>query len=182
MTDEQHRLLAERISRTSYDRHWKHTYKGPGVKAHLLAILVFIVPKIGPASDLAIKIPNADTDEWYVRSVNHAVDTFRALLQKSTANGGLLTIANLDLDTGALVQRGDYPLADRTYGQLLDRLTSRRERRIPGALKRNILAYYEDPDTAPDPGQKVSQQLDLLKKMTTADAELPARVLPVAED
>ena len=180
--DDQHRLLAERISRTSYDRHWKHTYKEPGVKAHLLAGLVFILPKIGPASDLAIKIPNVETDEWYVRSLNHAIDTFRALLQKSTAAGGVLTIANLDLDTGNAIQRGDYPLADRTYGQLLDRLTSRTERRIPGALKRNILAYYEDPGTSPDPSQKISQQLDLLKKMTTADGELPVPVLPAAKD
>jgi hypothetical protein len=38
------------------------------------------------------------------------------------------------------------------------------------------------PDTVPDPGQKVSQQLDRLKKMTTADAELTAPVLPTAED
>ena len=179
--DDQHRLLAERISRTSYDRRWKHTYKGPGVKAHLLAILVFIVPKIGPASDLAIKIPSAETDEWYVRSLNRTVDTFRRLLQQSNTAGSFPAIANLDLDTGDGVKRGDYPLADRTYDQLLERLTTQLERPIPASLKRNILEYYAEAGTA-EPGEKVSKQLDLLKKMASAEAALVAPSLPVAED
>ena len=57
--DGPYRILADRIARTNYERHWRHTYKGPGFKAHLLAILVFIIPKIGAASDLAIKIPTS---------------------------------------------------------------------------------------------------------------------------
>jgi hypothetical protein len=179
--DDPHRLLVERISRTSYDRHWKHTYKGPGVKAHLLAILVFIVPKVGPASDLAIKIPNADTDEWYVRSLNRTVDTFTRLLQQSNAAGSFPAIANLDLDTGDGVKRGDYPLADRTYDQLLERLTTQLERPIPASLKRNILEYYAEAGTA-EPGEKVSKQLDLLRKMATAEGALVAPSSPVAED
>jgi hypothetical protein len=56
--DEAYRIFAERVARTSYERRWKRTYRGPGFKAHLLAILVLIIPKIGSASDLAIKIPN----------------------------------------------------------------------------------------------------------------------------
>src|ERR1700746_1674951 len=49
--DEAYRIFAERVSRTNYERRWKHTYRGPGFKAHLLAILVLVVPKIGSASD-----------------------------------------------------------------------------------------------------------------------------------
>ena len=79
---EAYRIFAERIARTNYQRRWKHTYKGPGFKAHLLAILVFIVPKIGAASDLAIKIPSQETEEWYLSSVNRTVDQFREILHK----------------------------------------------------------------------------------------------------
>src|SRR5246500_5966958 len=39
--DEAYRIFAERVSRTNYERRWKPTFKGPGVRAHLLAILVF---------------------------------------------------------------------------------------------------------------------------------------------
>jgi hypothetical protein len=84
--DEAYRIFAERVARTNYERRWKHTYRGPGFKAHLLAVLVFIVPKIGGASDLAIKIPTSDTQEWYLRSVNHTVDVFHQELNKLAAN------------------------------------------------------------------------------------------------
>ena len=60
---ESYSLFRERVSRTNYDRHWAHTFKGPGIRAHLLAVLVFIVPKVGPVSDLAIKIPKTETEE-----------------------------------------------------------------------------------------------------------------------
>jgi hypothetical protein len=80
--DEAYRIFAERVARTNYDRRWKHTYRGPGFKAHILAFFVFIVPKVGPAADLAIKISNHDTEELYLRSVNHTVDSFPAALEK----------------------------------------------------------------------------------------------------
>jgi hypothetical protein len=165
--DEAHRMFAERVARTGYERHWKHTYRGPGVKAHLLAVLVFVIPKIGPAADLAIKIPTTDTEEWYLRSVNQTVDVFHATLLKLGSEASASALANIDLDTGKPIKRGDYPLADQAYAELLHRLTSRRERTIPEDVKQNIVEYYEDAEARNDPGQRVSAQLDLLKGMRT---------------
>src|SRR5246127_5401299 len=79
--DDAYRIFAQRVSRTNYDRRWKHPYKGPGFKAHLLAIVVFLVPKIGGAADLAIKIPTPETQEWYLSSLNHTVDVFNETLR-----------------------------------------------------------------------------------------------------
>ncbi|MFY9908452.1 MAG: zinc dependent phospholipase C family protein [Candidatus Sulfotelmatobacter sp.] len=145
--DENYRLFSERVSRTNYDRHWAHTFKGPGIKAHLLAVLVFIVPKVGPVSDLAIKIPTPETEEWYLKSVNHTVDVYRDLLTKMrTGVDSPLRLANLDLDTGAMTKPGSYPLTDKTYAELVERLTASPERIVPALLKRNILEYYSDPN------------------------------------
>jgi len=167
--DEEYRIFAERVARTSYERRWKHAYRGPGFKAHLLAVLVLIVPKIGSASDLAIKIPTPDTEELYLRSVNHTVDAFRVVLHKLAADTNVpLTFANVDLDTGDRVKRGDYPLADKTYEQLLERLTSRPDRIIPADLKRNISEYYAG-SAAIDPGQRVNARLNVLKEMKTTN-------------
>jgi hypothetical protein len=74
-------------------------------------------------------------------------------------------MANLDLDTGGRVKRGDYPLADEAYAALLDRLTSRPNRAVPEDLKQNILDYYADAGIASDPGQHVNTQLILLEGM-----------------
>jgi len=167
--DEAYRIFAERVSRTNYERKWKHTDRGPGFKAHLLAILVFVIPKIGAASDLAIKIPTSNTEEWYLRSVNHTVDSFRGLLDTLRAQGqGSVTFANLDLDTGNRVLRGYYPLADQTYAQLLERLTSRPGRIISKTVQQNIIEYYAASEGQTDPGQKINGELDLLREMRTA--------------
>ena len=168
--DEAYHIFAERVARTNYERNWRHAYNGPGVKAHLLALLVFIMPKVGAASDLAIKIPKPDTEEWYLRSVNHAVDNFRGILDKMRVDrDAAVILANLDLDTGNPVQRGDYALADQTYQRLLEQITSKPNRIIPDGLRRNIVAYYAGPNaTALTP--QVNAQLEVLSAMKSVKA------------
>jgi hypothetical protein len=169
--DETYHIFAERVARTNYERNWRHTYHGPGIRAHLLAVLVFIVPKVGSASDLAIKIPKPDTEEWYLRSVNRTVDNFRGILDKLRADrDSPLAFANLDLDTGNRVKRGDYVLADETYERLLARITSKPSRVIPDSLRQNIVAYYADSDPTTASGQQVAGQLGVLKGMKSSDS------------
>ena len=166
--DEAYRTFAERVARTNYERRWKHTYKRPGVKAHLLAVLVFLVPKIGAASDLAIKIPSTETQDWYLRSVNHTLDVFRETLDKSRGEvDPPITLVNADLDTGKRAKFGDYSLADNTYEQLLGRITSRSDRAIPEDLKEHILAYYADADAGTVTREPLAEELAKLKALKT---------------
>jgi Zinc dependent phospholipase C len=163
------RIFRERLARTAYERRWKHTEKGPGVKAHLLAVLVFIVPKIGAASDLAIKIPNPQTYEMYQSSVNHTVDIFRDILHRLRNTGDDVKLVNIDLDTGDHVKRGEYPLTDATYARLLERLTSKPGRVIPADTKRNIMAYYGTMAITDKPNLKRDKQLATLRMMKASD-------------
>jgi hypothetical protein len=162
---EAYRIFAERVAHTNYERRWRHTYKGPGFKAHLLAILVFIVPKIGAASDLAIKIPTHETEEWYLSSVNRTVDQFRAILQNLLSAKSPARLANLDLDTGERTRLGDYALADKTYTELLARLTSKPRLGVPADLKRNLLDYYEGALAITEVNDPRTAQLEALKAM-----------------
>jgi len=165
--DEAYRIFSERVAQTNYERHWKHAHKGPGVKAHLLAVLVFLVPKVGGASDLAIKIPNNQTQEWYLQSVNHSVDVFRDTLHKALEEGknDPVALANVDLDTGKQTKAGDYPLADEAYAQLLGRLTSKPNRTINESLKQHVLNYYEAVGMSGDDSGEISSRLATLEKM-----------------
>ncbi|MGB8063356.1 MAG: hypothetical protein WCF26_15800 [Candidatus Sulfotelmatobacter sp.] len=168
--DEAYRTFAERVARTNYERHWKHAYKGPGIRAHLLAVFVFLVPKIGAASDLALKIPTPKTEEWYLQSVNHTSDVFRETLHKhlSDPDPRVVLLPNLDLDTGSPAKLGDYALADQTYEQLLLRLTSKPPHSIPADLKQNILDYYASLESANDANDRLRQVLATIKAMKPA--------------
>ena len=168
--------FSERISRTAYDRHWAHTYRDPGFGAHMLAIVIRVLPKIGPISLLAIKIPDAKTEGWYIASVNRTVDIYRGMLDTlRTSGSAALPLPNRDLDTGNIVKPGAYPLTDKTYAKLLDRLTSKPSRSLPAGLRQNILAYYADPN-APITTKKnakawkrVRSELQTLRQMKSVD-------------
>ncbi len=167
--DPAYHTFAERVARTNYDRKWQ-PYRGPGFKAHLLAILVFIVPKIGPLSDLAIKIPSRETEELYLQSVNHTVDAFRRALHQLAALDATFALANIDLDTGYHAKLGDYPLADQTYSQLLDRITSKPDRIIPEGLRRDILGHYTGMGATTDAQKRTNAELQVLEGMVATDA------------
>ena len=162
--DEAYRIFSGRVAHTNFERRWKHTYKGPGFKAHLLAIVVFLGPKIGAASDLAIRIPTPETQEMYFRSVNHTVDVFRETLREALNDTGTpVTLANLDLDTGENASLGEYPLADETYARLLQRIASTPDRAIPKELKRHLIQYYGDSGESQDPAFERLAQIDKMR-------------------
>ena len=168
--DDAYRTFAARVARTNFERRWKNTYRGPGFKAHLLALLVFILPKIGAASDLAIKVPNAETEGWYLSSVNRTVDVFHQMLDKLAADVNTpIALANIDLDTGDRARRGDYALADETYVRLLARITSRPDRIVPEDLKRNLTEYFAGSEMTAGEQKKIQLQLTVLKQMKAAD-------------
>jgi len=163
--DEAHQIFSRRVAQTNYDRHWKHTYKGPGFRAHLLAIVVFLVPKIGGAADLAIKIPTPETQHWYFDSVNRTVDAFNEKLRKLRDGADdPIFLANLDLDTGKKDGPGDYHLADEAYAKLLERLTATPRQTIASDLKQHILDFYR---RAPETSEPVLERLAMIQSMKT---------------
>jgi hypothetical protein len=141
------RLKAD-LAHAERDNHWADYRRAPGFGTHLLAGLIFIMPKIGVASEFAIKGPNSQTEEKYVDSINHSVEVLRSTLR----NFSTLTTAlpNRDLDTGFRVKPGGYILTDQTYAKLLDILIEQSIKKpkqiIPLGLKEDVLSYYEDPN------------------------------------
>jgi hypothetical protein len=145
----------------------------------MYAGLIFILPKFGPLSMLAIKGPTPQTEEMYIHSLARTMQAFRTVLTNYDNIDQYVT--NRDLDTGEVVKPGSYALTDQTYARLLDALvaqnTSNPAYVMPLALQQDILAYYANPNapitTKKDPPKwaKVQAQLVTLGAMkTTPDA------------
>ncbi|MGB6482465.1 MAG: zinc dependent phospholipase C family protein [Candidatus Acidiferrales bacterium] len=175
MNDE-YEAFIKQLQQADYERHWAYTYRKPGIRVHLLAIVIKIVPKVGPASMLAIKIPNAQTETLYIESVNRTVAAYRELLGKLRQNPeAVLDLPNRDLDTGQKVRPGAYALTDKTYAKLVQRLTTDGSASVPKALQDDILDYYADPH-APivtkknaRAWKKLMAELQILRQMKTED-------------
>ena len=164
--------FSTRQSQAEMDNEWGRFKRKPGFGVHVIAILLRILPKVGPVSNAAIRGPSAETNRWYIESVNRSVDEYEQMLGNlKTKPRGSLELPDRDLDTGYLARPGAYRLTDKTYAQLLNKLTAEPSRTIPDALRKNILAYYSDPNapisTKKNPGawQRVQTELATLRAM-----------------
>ncbi len=135
-------VFQQNLAAADFAKGWDQYRKKAGIGTHLLAWTIFILPKVGPLSLLAIRGPIPETHERYIESVNAATESLRHILENWRASPSL---PNRDLDTGAKVRPGGYRLTDQTYAKLLATLTSEPARALPGALKQDVLDYYSDP-------------------------------------
>jgi len=171
-----YKIFIKQLQEADYERNWAYTYKKPGIGPHLLAVVIKIVPKVGPAAMLAIKIPNEKTESWYIDSVNRTAMVYRELLDKLRKDPEMLIdLPNRDLDTGQKVKPGAYRLTDRTYAKLVQRLTKDETLVIPKRLQEDILNYYADPN-APIADKnnarkwkKLMGELEKIRQMKTED-------------
>ncbi|MFZ0746272.1 MAG: zinc dependent phospholipase C family protein [Terracidiphilus sp.] len=123
---------------------------------------------------LARFTPHSAADPSTTRDGKGDPPTSQILPAKPTVNPDALLqsqdprhpLPNRDLDTGRVVQPGGYSLTDSTYANLLHRLTRKPTQPIPPGIKRDIQAYYANPDlpitTKKDPEKWKQVQADLL--------------------
>ncbi|MGH9615309.1 MAG: zinc dependent phospholipase C family protein [Acidobacteriaceae bacterium] len=177
--------FSARQMRTATENQWGRFSRKPGIGVHIIAILIRIVPKIGPISDLAIRGPDLQTDAWYVESLNRSMDDYDRMLDELAKDPShVLDLPDRDLDTGNLAKPGTYVLMDKTYAQLLKKLTAEPGNPVPAGLRDNILAYYSDPN-APISTKKnkrawkrVQADLTKLRGMPVVDGKKVAKASP----
>jgi hypothetical protein len=128
------------ISRASYEKEWGTAYERPGFFSRVLAVMLRIVPKVGPFKALSFKPPTPDVEHIFMDGFNRTVARFKALL--ADLRHGALRLDDIDLDTGRPARAGEYPLADQAFAQLLDRLSRRKFEAVSPQLRDSILAFY----------------------------------------
>src|ERR1700751_4663443 len=131
------------LSRASYEKNWKGKYQQPGFGTKLLAFLIRIVPKIGPFRTLSFRTPTPETEKIFEASFNETIVNYGKLLEQQ-GNNNHLELLNDNFDTGSVTGPGQYPLADKTYAELLDHLAKAHFARGSPELRSAILSYYSD--------------------------------------
>jgi hypothetical protein len=162
------------ISRSSYEKNWGRKYQKPGFKDSLLAFFFRLVPKIGPFSVFKFKTPTPPAEKLFEASFNQSVTDYEAFLREQK-DSGKIDLVNNNFDTGTVTGPGQYPLADKTYAQLLDRLAKNHFAQVSPELRKTLLDFYSDPNAAfatkKDKSEwtKVLKEVDELKNAATAE-------------
>jgi hypothetical protein len=173
------------VAALAADDHWSNYRTHAGVGTHLLADLIFILPKIGPLGDLAIHGPTPSAEQDYVKSLMHTADALRTSLREATHSGGL---PNKDLDTGDVVYPGTYSLEDHAYADLLHRMASDPTQPIPFGIKRDLLVFFSDMSKVKyvQSNRKLLAQvqvdLPVLKTISTKAEYPPSAFLPEPDE
>src|SRR6266478_6518178 len=130
------------LSRKSYEKEWGKGYRKPGAGTRVLAFFLRMVPKVGPFSALAFKIPSTRSEDLYIKSVDLTVQDYSKLLQEAKVED--LRLPNKDCDTGRDTQAGEYRLTDKAYERLLRQLAKNNFEHLTPQLQNNVLEFYSD--------------------------------------
>jgi hypothetical protein len=128
------------ITRSNYEKEWGKGYRRPGIGSRILAFLLRLIPKVGPATALDFKVPSQRTEDMYIKSVDNTIDNYNGLLREVGHNE--LKLQDKDFDTGRETAPGEYSLTDSTYARLLDEHSKHQFKEITPELRDNILAFY----------------------------------------
>lgn len=169
--------LSKDLAQSGLENGWDQYRKKAGIGTYMLAGVIYILPRIGPLSDAAIRLPTPYTQHLYVKSLNNSTERLRRAL--ANFDGVSTFVPNRDLDTGAVVSPGSYRLTDQTYAHLLAVVTQNQSQPVPFGLKQNIIDYYADPAAPictkknPEKWAQVQSELKLLATMPTTREPVP---------
>jgi hypothetical protein len=169
------------LSRASYEKDWGAQYRRPGLGTKILAILIRLIPKVGPFKALSFRMPTPAAEKMFMNSFNTSLQAYSEMIKEDTVTGHL-EVEDDNLDTGTVTGPGNYQLADATYAELVERLAKDHFAQISPELRRILLFYYHDLDApyATKRNKKkwaaLVEELDLLKEMppstgTTAEQD-----------
>ena len=130
-----------RLSQATYETDFGKQYYKPGLGYRIVAVLMKLIPPIGPAKKLHYKDPSPETEKLYLESVKATIATYQAFLQELRM-GRELDLKDMDYDTGAATKHGEYGLADKTYSRLLQQLVKDHFACVTPELRESILVFY----------------------------------------
>ena len=175
--DYQRKKFIYRLNRADYEKEWGKGYERPGAGARFLAVLLKVMPKVGPFRGLAYKNPTPKTEDIYFKSVNTTLDEYGALAKKLRTHE--LTLSEMDLDTGKPTYPGEYHLCDDAYAELVHQVLTKGD--VNSGVRENLVRFYDaDPEklsTKKDPKKWAQLQADLekLKAAPAPPAAQPAK-------
>ena len=145
------RTVKPYLQQATYLPDWAHAYREPDFGEHLLALVIHILPSIGPVEYLKIRGPREETERLYYSSLSQTLTLYERRLDMLRLMPAMpLGLPNRDLDTGDWTKPGAYALTDQTYARLLHEITKKQKYKykyvVPPSLKQSILDYYAVPD------------------------------------
>jgi hypothetical protein len=137
-------------SKEEYEKEYGAHYERPRFGARILAGVLQVVPKVGKLKSLKFIAPTPEAQRIFRASFHEAVVNYAKMLSRQTGSiGQAPELPNTDFDTGHPTKIGEYPLADRTYGEWVRELAKNNFKDVTATMQRNILAFFSNAPKEP---------------------------------
>jgi hypothetical protein len=137
-----HRRFVYVMKRSSYEREWGKRLQEPNALEELLAILLKIIPPIGPLRTLQLKIPTPAVERLFMASFNRTIEQCGARLD--AVEKGKLDLPDTNYDVGEVTPAGAYRLNDDTHAFWLHKLAGKKFATLTPEIKGELLNFYQN--------------------------------------
>lgn len=128
------------MRRWSYERNWGKDYDRPSTGERILAVLLKLIPPIGPLRALHFKMPTPPVESLFRASFNRSAGQYREKLQEAEKN--ILSLPDANYDVGTITPPGAYRLADEACAYWLDQLANKNFNGLTPEIRASLLEYY----------------------------------------
>ena len=166
-----------------FRKEFGHDYERPGFGARVLALVLRVLPKIGPLKPYAFTLPDVAGEARFHRSYRATLARFCTLTREQPADTtATRPLADTNLDTGQPTRPTAYALADQTYAELLRELHKRKFEHLTPPLRQTLLSFFAQGIPTPAQEQehnddKAAQKAEKARK-DTEEALAALRALP----
>ncbi len=164
-----------KMSRRSFRLEYGKNRDEPKFFARVAVFLIRILPKVGPLKTLKFVSPGTQGEKLFAVSFDSIVNNYSRAQQQAAINK--LELEDIDFDTGQPTVIGEYPLADKTFDELLVKLKEDNFVHVSPDLKDKILSFYKEADVSARTTQKEKEW----QKVATALTQLKSYA-PVISD
>jgi hypothetical protein len=137
-------------SKSKFEAQYGSNYEQPGFGARILAGVIQVIPKVGKLKSLKFIAPTPEAQRIFSQSFRETIVSYAQLLSKLNATVGQAPpLPNVDFDTGHTTKLGEYPLADRTYGEWVRELAKNDFQNTTPVMRQDILAFFSNAPKEP---------------------------------
>jgi hypothetical protein len=137
-------------SKTEYEREYGTQYERPRFGARIIAGIITVIPKVGKLKSLKFIAPSPEAQKVFRASFHETVVNYADMLSRQTGTvGQAIQLPNTDFDTGHPTKVGEYPLADRTYGEWVRALDKNNFKEVTPRMKLDILTFFGNAPKSP---------------------------------
>ncbi len=163
------------MNRSSYERNWGKQYDRPTAGDRVVAVVLKLLPPIGPLRALRFKMPTPDVEKLFTESFTRCAAQYGGSLEQASHN--TLQLEDKNYDTGTITAAGAYHLEDDVQAYWLSLLSKKGFNTVTPAIREELLGYYSnlsapiDTKKHPKEWRRVLTELQTLK---TAQAGVSA--------